>query len=129
MKLKQCNTFTLSYLEILLRAQRIISQKLYYQITCNIFPQKIFSPYLLKPFLFILKFQFLNDFYALGDVSLMIRIPFKRTEQMSCVYQKRGKRKVQGMPQSQTADLPRHQEEEKTDKTKQAQIKQTYEKH
>ena len=31
------------------------------------------------------------------------------------------------MPQSQTAALSRHQEE--TDKTKQAQIEQTYEKH
>ena len=42
---------------------------------------------------------------------------------------KKGKRKVQGMPQSQTAALPRHQEEEETGKTKQTQIKQTYEKH
>ena len=37
-------------------------------------------------------------------------------------WKKKGKRKVQGMPQSQTAALPRHQEEEETDKTKQAQI-------
>ena len=43
--------------------------------------------------------------------------------------QKKGKRKVQGVPQSQTAALPRHQEEDETDKTKQAQIEQTYEKH
>ena len=42
---------------------------------------------------------------------------------------KKGKTKVQGVPQSQTVALPRHQEEEETDKTKQAQIKQTYEKH
>ena len=42
---------------------------------------------------------------------------------------KKGKRKVQGVPQSQTASLPRHQEDEKTDKTKQAQSKQTYEMH
>ena len=35
---------------------------------------------------------------------------------------KQGKRKVQGVPQSQTAALSRHQEEEKTDKSKQAQI-------
>ena len=42
---------------------------------------------------------------------------------------KNGKRKVQGVPQSQTAALPRHQEEEETDKAKQAQIKQTYKKH
>ena len=42
---------------------------------------------------------------------------------------KNGKRKVQGVPQSQTTALIRHQEEEKTDKSKQAQIEQTYEKH
>ena len=33
------------------------------------------------------------------------------------------------LPQSQTAALPRPQEEEETDKSKQAQIEQTYEKH
>ena len=42
---------------------------------------------------------------------------------------KKGKRKVQGVPQSQTAALPRPQEEEGTDKSKQAQTEQTYEKH
>ena len=42
---------------------------------------------------------------------------------------KKGKGKVQGVPQSQTAALPRPQEEEETDKSKQAQIEQTYEKH
>ena len=42
---------------------------------------------------------------------------------------KKGKRKVQGVPQSQTATLPRHKEEEETDKTKQAQIEQRYKKH
>ena len=41
--------------------------------------------------------------------------------------EKKGKRNVQGVPQSQTAALPRHQEEEETDKSKQAQIDQTYE--
>ena len=40
---------------------------------------------------------------------------------------KNGKRKVQGVPQSQPAALPRHQEEEETDKSKQAKIEQTYE--
>ena len=39
---------------------------------------------------------------------------------------KKGKRKVQGVPQSQTAALPRPQEEEETDKSKQEQIEQTY---
>ena len=48
--------------------------------------------------------------------------------QQAC-YAKKGKRKVQGVPQSQTAALVRHQEEEETDKTKQAQIVQMYEKH
>ena len=42
---------------------------------------------------------------------------------------KKGKRKVQGVPQSQIAALPRPQEEEETDKSKQAQTEQTYEKH
>ena len=37
-------------------------------------------------------------------------------------YFKKGKRKVQGVQQLQAAALPRHQEEEETDKTKQAQI-------
>ena len=41
----------------------------------------------------------------------------------------KGKRLVKGEPQSQTAALPRHQEDEETDKTKQAQTEQTYEKH
>ena len=42
---------------------------------------------------------------------------------------KKGKRKSQGVPQSQTTALPRPQEEEETDKSKQAQTEQTYEKH
>ena len=44
-------------------------------------------------------------------------------------YWKQGKRKVQGVPQSQAAAHPRHEEVEETDKTKQAQIEQTYKKH
>ena len=39
---------------------------------------------------------------------------------------RKGKRKVQGVPQSQMAALPRHQKE--TDKTKQAPVEQRYEK-
>ena len=42
---------------------------------------------------------------------------------------KGGKRKLQGVPQLQTAAHPRNKEEEETDKSKQAQIKQTYEKN
>ena len=46
------------------------------------------------------------------------------------IWKQKDKRKVQGVPtQSQTAALPRPQEEEETDKSKQAQIEQTYEKH
>ena len=41
---------------------------------------------------------------------------------------KKSKRQVQGVPQLQTAALPRPKEEEKTDKSKQAQTEQTYEK-
>ena len=63
----------------------------------------------------------------------------KRFEQLSEVLllcstmarslaRKKGKRKVQGVPQSQTAALPRPQEEEETDKSTQAQTEQTYEK-
>ena len=37
---------------------------------------------------------------------------------MIFVYGKKGKRKVQGVLQSQTAALPKHQEEEETDKSK-----------
>ena len=54
--------------------------------------------------------------------------PTRHTYITTC-FKNRGKRKVQGVPQSQTAALPRHQEEEETDKSKQAQIDQTYEKH
>ena len=42
---------------------------------------------------------------------------------------KKGKRKVQGVPQSQTAAPHRPQEEEETNKFKQAQTEQTHEKH
>ena len=48
-------------------------------------------------------------------------------KRIQCI--KKGKRKVQGVPQSQTAALPRPQEEEETDKSKQTQTEQTYEKH
>ena len=45
------------------------------------------------------------------------------------ICKKKGERKVQGVPQSQTAVLPRQQEEDLKDKTKNTQIEQTYEKH
>ena len=48
---------------------------------------------------------------------------------MRLVLVKKVSRKVQGMPQSQTAANPRHKEEEKKDKNIHAQNKQMYEKH
>ena len=59
-----------------------------------------------------------------GAISGCIQITIKQGSK-----QKKGKRKVQGVPQSQTAAFPRHKKEEETDKSKQAQIEQTYEKH
>ena len=63
-----------------------------------------------------------RDYLNLFDCARMSVFPFTANK-------KKVKRKVQGMPQSQTAALPRHQEEEETDKSKQAQIEQMYEKH
>ena len=53
----------------------------------------------------------------------------KKGTKKNPINNKKRKRKVQGVPQSQTAALPRHQKEEETDKFKQAQIEQMYEKH
>ena len=53
----------------------------------------------------------------------------KRKVQGMPQWQRKGKRKVEGVTQSQTAALLRHQEEEETDNSKQAQIEQTYQKH
>ena len=50
----------------------------------------------------------------------------KHWEEFNQTCYKKGKRKVQGVPQSQTAALPRPQEEEETDKSKQAQTEQTH---
>ena len=62
-------------------------------------------------------------------ISYLLRKKKRWKGRLFSEYKKKGKRKVQGVPQSQTAALPRYQEEEEKDKTKQAQIKQTYEKH
>ena len=48
----------------------------------------------------------------------------KNHNPVTSTYEK-GKRKVQGVPQSQTAALPRPEEGEETDKSKQAQTEQT----
>ena len=58
-----------------------------------------------------------------------IPVSIKSSPSLKSFVKDKGKRKVQGVLQSQTAALPRHQEEEETDKTKQAQVEQTYEKH
>ena len=57
--------------------------------------------------------------------------PYVRKQflQMTPPNKTKSKRKVQGVPQLQTAALPRPQEEEKTEKSKQAQTEQTYEEH
>ena len=61
---------------------------------------------------------------------IRLDISWKSSERLlSRNVKKKGNRKVQGVPQSQTAALPRQQEEEETNKSKQAQIEQTYEKH
>ena len=63
---------------------------------------------------------------------MLIHIPSDkcyRNGRRFILNEKKSKRKVQGVPQSQAAALPIHQEEKETDKTKQAQIEQTYEKH
>ena len=71
----------------------------------------------------------------LDSLNKHMSYPFKMTKNilMNTTEQrnkhKKGKGKVQGVPQSQTAALPRHLDEEETDKSKQAQIEQTYEKH
>ena len=63
-----------------------------------------------------------NIFLVICETLKAIRTPYLNKV-------KKGKRKVQGVLQSQTAALPRPQEEEETDKSKQAQTEQTYEKH
>ena len=68
-----------------------------------------------------------------GKVALMIQsghiFNLPEISSMSTLSAKKGKRQFQVVPQSQTAALPRPQEEEETDKSKQAQTEQTYEKH
>ena len=52
---------------------------------------------------------------------------YKKLPNRTAMCQKKSKRRVQGVQQTQTAALPRHKEEKETDKTKQAQIEQTHE--
>ena len=66
--------------------------------------------------------------FNLEALEMIISISWKsrKAKRMGLCFTlpKTGKRKGQGVPQSQTAALPRHQEEEETDKSKQAQIEQ-----
>ena len=62
-------------------------------------------------------------------VSVDLKKKVREKKPGSTTITKKGKRKVQGVPQSQNAALPRPQKEEETDKSKQEQIEQTYEKH
>ena len=64
---------------------------------------------------------------AFGEYICKLTIEFLSL--LSFRLSQKSKRKVQGNPQSQAAAHPRHEEEEETDKTKQAQIEQAYEKH
>ena len=74
----------------------------------------------------------ISDYTSPGEIELKInRLFFFEPTSISADadMKKNGKRKVQGVPQSQTAALPRPEEEEETDKSKQAQTEQRYEKH
>ena len=66
----------------------------------------------------------------MSTLSISVPCLVVRNVQVHILRKKKiSKRKNEGVPQSQTAGLPRHQEEEETDKPKQAEIEQTYEKH
>ena len=54
-----------------------------------------------------------HNMFSCRSKEIIILIPL-------LIREKKGKRKVQGVSQSQAAALPRHQEEEETDKTEQA---------
>ena len=68
---------------------------------------------------------FRNMYNYLKDNNLL----YKHQPGFILGHSKKGKRKVQRGPQPQATAPPRHQEEEETDKSKHAQIEQTYEKH
>ena len=79
------------------------------------------SYYLVNPSISMNKYVNETVSFELPRLSMIL---FARM--LTCI---KGKRKIQGVPQSQTAALSRPQEEEETDKSKQAQTEQTYEKH
>ena len=70
-----------------------------------------------------------NDVIPTREQRSLVRQQLAEKHAKLLLKKKKGKRKIQGVPQSQTAALLRPQEEEETNKSKQAQTKQTYEKH
>ena len=68
-----------------------------------------------------------QDFMERGKVltTNLLSQGYQKTK-LVATLKKKGKRKVQGVPQLQTAAIPRPQEEEETDNSKQAQTEQTY---
>ena len=84
------------------------------------------------PWTFVLPFLQISTTLAVKSCIILVCLFMnvcKLLNKSQIMFKKKGKRKVQGVPQSQTAALPRPQEEEETDKSKQAQTEQTYEKH
>ena len=97
-------------------------------ITQNLFQQsKAFRTISLNAHYLIL-FQSPGDKMQIKVLSNQLQAPHM-IHAFNDATSKKDKRKAQGVPQSQTAALPRLQEEEETDKPKQAQTEQTYKKH
>ena len=71
---------------------------------CSLFPKAIFF----------------DVYKIIGWIIETVKSRSKRSVLCKNNDKKEGKGKIQGVPQLQTAALPRHQEEEETDKTKQA---------
>ena len=98
------------------------------QNVCKISTVKVAFRVYLKEFAALRKSCMYNYVNTTQSTSDRCSFNFPAAELLHLVG-KRSKRKVQGVPQSQTAAHPRSQEEEETDKSKQAQTEQTYEKH
>ena len=106
---------------------------LYLYVYSSFFSLKFNVMWLSKIEILTLCMQMANSAYNNWMIlfwQIRLDISWKSSERLlSRNVKKKDKRKVQGVPQPETAALLRHQEEEETDKSKQAQIEQTYEKH
>ena len=71
-----------------------------------------------------MKYEKYQNFCLKTFSFLVVKFSIYLNRRVFVMKMKKGKRKVQGVPQSQTAALPRPQEEEETDKSKQAQTEQ-----